>query len=238
MAKCIPWDKGKKMIQVLKERDLNFKTCLETFKANQFSLKTFLSAREECLKSLLHENENDFVGIVSRVLREWFGQFLRQALILFNNKESEMVILEFSCRNLLKITGKLRKLLKESPADRSELTQMWHMTVLAGEALKPFSADFSIVLNDIFVFKMAKMIKKDFETRIKAIETIDFNQESIRIGESYDLNTTIALNSIVDVVNQVRLCPNSPELKKEIIELIENVQIYPENFKLFARTQF
>lgn len=225
------------MTEVLKKSDLTLKTCFDAFKASPFTVETFLYAREACLNAFLLEHENDYIGIVSHAIRELFAESLRQAFTIFTDKESERIIFEFTNRIMLPIIGNLWRILKESTADRSQLTQMWHSTVLAGEALKAFSADFSLVLEDIFVTKMAEFIKKDFEDRIKLIEVVDCKNE-IQIEMKYDLNTTIALNSIVDAINQVRLCPSNQELKRVMIDYIENVPVFTENIKTFARSKF
>lgn len=219
---------------ILRRSDLTLKTCLETFKTSPFTIEEFLSARKEFLIVKLAEYSNNYIGIVSVVIRELFADTLRQAFTLFINEEK--VVFEFINKFMLPVLVDLRRILKESSVDRCQLTQMWHSTVLAGEALKPFSADFSAVLNDLFVSKMLEMIKKDFEEGIRLIEPINFEDEII-LGSQYDLNTTIALNSIVDAVNQVRLCPHNEELKSAVFNYIHDSQFLKDNLKSFAKSQ-
>lgn len=223
---------------ILRNLDLDLKTCLETFKTFPFTLETFLNCRQECLNDLLFKNQSDYQAIVTVVIREMFADLLRQAFTIFADKKDEKVLIfQFINRNLFVIISNLRSILKNSTFDRPQLTHFWHSTVLASEALKPFSADFSIVLEDIFVDKMFKMIKKSFEERLNAaVGKIEFEGEIV-LRNNYELNTTIVLNSIIDAINHYRLCPQSELLKHKIIELINSNQKLTENIKKFARQQ-
>lgn len=224
-------------ISVLKNHDLNLKTLLETFKISPFTLETFLICRQECLNELLSKYQNDYQSIVTIVIREMFADLLRQAFTIFADKKGEKtVIFQFINRNLLLIVANLRTILKKSTFDRPQLTQIWHSTVLAGEALKPFSADFSVALEDIFVNKMFEIIKNGADERLKVVEKVEFEGEIV-FKQKYELNTTIVLNSVVDTVNQYRLCPRSELLKQKIIEFIEENAIFTANIKTFAKAQ-
>lgn len=222
---------------VLIKSDLDLKTCLNTFKTCPFTLETFLKYRQDCLNELLFKYQNDFQAIVTVIIREMFADLLRQAFTMFSDKKEEkVVIFQFINRNLFVIITNLRSILKNSTFDRPQLTHFWHSTVLASEALKPFSAEFSIVLEDIFVDKMFKMIKGSVEERLKVVREIEFDGEIV-LKYKYDLNTTIALNSIIDAINHYRLCPKSELLNHKIIEFIDSNTKLTENIKKFAQEQ-
>lgn len=223
---------------VLRKLDLDLKTCLETFKTFPFTLETFLTHRQDCLNELLFKHQKDYQSIVTIVIREMFTDLLRQAFTIFNDKKEEKVLIfQFINRNLFLIISNLRSILKNSSFDRPQLTHFWHSTVLAGEALKPFSADFSVVLEDIFVKKMFEMIKASFEERLNAIGTIEYEGEIV-LKDKYELNTTIALNTVIDSINHYRLCPPSELLKQKIIELIDSNPKLTENIKKFSHERF
>lgn len=227
---------------ILKNSNLDLKTCLETFKSSPFTLETFLKCRQECLNELLMKHRNDYQSIVTFVIREMFADLLRQVFTMFADKKGgKVLIFQFINRNLFLIISNLRSILKKSNFDRPQLIQIWHSTILASEALKPFSADFSIVLEDIFVDKMFEIIKTGIEERLKNLtEKINFEAEGegeIVLKEKYDLNTTILLNSVIDVINHYRLCPKSEPLKHKIIEFINLNKILTENIKTFANEQ-
>lgn len=224
---------------VLKSSDLDLKTCLEIYKNAPFDLETFLNHRQEYLNELLSKHQGDYLAIVTIVIRGTLADFLRQAFTIFTDKKEELkMIFQFMNRNLLIIVANLRTILKKSTFDRPQLTHLWHSTVLAGEALKPFSADFSAMLVDIFVDKMFEMIKFTFEERLSNVKEIEHRGEIV-LNEKYELNTTIVLNAVVDAINQYRLCPQSELLKEKIIGFIashEN-EILTENIKIFAKEQ-
>lgn len=224
---------------VLKSSDLDLKTCLEIYKSEPFDLETFLNYRQECLNELLSKHQNDYLAIVTIVLRGTFADLLRQAFTIFSDKKEDLrLIFGFINRNLLIIVANLRSILKKSTFDRPQLTHLWHSTVLAGEALKPFSADFSAILGDIFADKMLEMIKITFTERLSTVKEIE-HKEVIVLNEKYELNTTIVLNAVVDAVNQYRLCPPNEILKEKIISFIESNEneILTENIKSFAKEQ-
>ena len=224
-------------VLILKKSNLDLKTCLETFKISPFTLETFLKYRQECINDLLIEHQNDYQAIVTFVIREMFADLLRQVFTIFaDGIEEKVVIFQFINRNLFLIISNLRSILKKATFDRPKLTHFWHSTVLASEALKPFSADFSIVLEDIFANKMFEMIKIGIEERLNLIEKIEFEDEII-LNNKYELNTTIALNSVIDAINHYRLCPNSELLKHKIIEFINSNTILTENIKTFSNEQ-
>ena len=224
---------------ILKQSDLDLKLCLETFKTSPFSLETFLNSREECLKNHLKSFEGDYLGIITIIIRGLFSDSLRQAFTIFNDKKSEICIFQFVNKILFSLIGNLRIILMNSKnLDRPQLTHLWHSTILAGDALKPFSADFSVALEDIFVTKMFEIIKGGLDERLKDVEKGSNEKIMIETGQKYDLNTTIALNSVVDAINQVRLCPESLKLT-EIVKLeLQNRQELTENIKSWAMNQF
>lgn len=221
-------------IEVLKKPDLDLKTCLETFKTFPFTLETFLSCRQECLNELLSKHQDDYQAIVTVVIRAVFADLLRQAFTIFETEK--MAIFQFISRNLFAVISKLRSILKKSNFNRPQLTHLWHSTVLAGEALKPFSADFSIVLEDIFVEKMIEIIKTNAVERLSSAGPIEFEGEIV-LRAKYELNTTIALNSVIDAINHYRLCPQSDLLKEKVKEFIDSNLILTTNIKSFAHEQ-
>lgn len=222
---------------VLKQSDLDLKLCLETFKLSPFSLETFLNSREECLKIHLKSFKGDYLGIISVIIRGIFSDSLRQAFTIFNDKTAEKTIFQFINKFLFSLIGELREILsKLSNIDRPQLTHMWHSTIIAGEALKPFSADFSIALEDVFVDKMVKIIKRGLDERLKDLENA-LEDVPINSGQKYDLNTTIALNSVVDAINQVRLCPESQKLTETVKNELEKRPELTENIKKWAASQ-
>ena len=225
-------------LAVLKQSDLDLKLCLETFRLSPFSLETFLKLREECLIKHLESFKEDYLGIVTVIIRGMFSDSLRQAFTLFNDKVSEKLIFQFINKLLFSLIGDLRAiLLKLTNIDRPQLTHMWHSTILAGEALKPFSADFSIVLEDIFVVKMFEIIKDGLNERLEDLEK-GLQEVPIKTGHNYDLITTIALNSVVDAINQVRLCPRCEKLIEKVKIELENRAELTENIKKWAMLQF
>lgn len=225
-------------IEILKKSDLDLKLCLETFKFSPFTLKTFLKIREDCLNHHLTQLRDDYLGIITVVIRVMFCDILRQAFTMFNDKPAEKDIFIFINHNLFKIVMDLRIILKESKCDRPQLTHMWNSTFLAGEALKQFSADFLALLNDIFVQKMFEMIKAEMNEHLNSLDAIEFVDEIDISGGRYDLNTTIALNSVVDAINQIKLCPSSSDLKEKVMNEIRNHPKLTENIKNWAVNQF
>ena len=224
-------------VEILKGSDLDLKLFLETFKSTPFELETFLKLREEYLNQQLSKYSDDYLGIITVIVRGMFADVLRQAFTLFNDKSNTKEIFQFTNQLLFQIIQILRSNLKKSGCDRSQLIHMWHSTILAGEALKPFSADFSAVLNDIFVNKMVEIIKTELNEHLSNIGKIEFIEE-IDSKAHYDLNTTIALNSVVDAINQVRLCPPNSDLREKIMTEIRSRAELTENIKQWAINQF
>lgn len=223
---------------VLKQSDLDLKLCLETFKVSPFSLETFLNSREECLKNHLKSFKDDYLGIITVIIRGMFSDSLRQAFTIFNDKKAEKMIFQFINKILFPLIEDLREILiKSTNIDRPQLIHMWHSTIVAGEALKPFSADFSIALEDVFIAKMVKIVGKGLDERLKDLER---GSEDVLInsGQKYDLNTTIGLNSVVDAINQVRLCPESQKLTEEVKNELKKRPKLTENIKNWAVSQF
>jgi hypothetical protein len=218
---------------VLKSADLSLKTCLETFKKSPFSVETFFEARSECLKSVLLEHKNDYAKIIAIVIREVFTNSLRQANTLFSNKEN---IYNFINRELFPIAMELRFILKESDSfDRTQLIQMWYSSILAGEGLKPYSADFSLLLDDLFTDKVFKLISKDFDERFSCFPlAAQLDDCEIVHGKSFDLNTTIALNAVIDLINHSRLCPPSEKFTKLILDKLESNDKLTKSMKSYA----
>ncbi len=225
-------------IEILKKSDLDLKLCLETFKSSPFTLKTFLKVREDCLNHHLSQLGDDYLGIITVVIRGMFCDILRQTFTIFNDKLAEKDIFIFINHNIFKIAMDLRAILKESKCSRPQLTHMWNSTILAGEALKQFSADFSALLDDVFVEKMFEMIKTEMNEHLNTLDTIEFVGEIDISAGRYDLNTTIALNSVVDAINQIKLCPISSELKEKVMKEIRNHPKLTENIKNWAVNQF
>ena len=225
---------------ILKQSDLDLKLCLETFKSSPFSLETFLNSREECFKINLKSFEKDYLGIITIIIRGMLSDSLRQAFTIFNDKKSEKQIFQFINVFLFSLIGNLRTILINSTnLDRPQLTHMWHSTILAGDALKPFSADFSVALEDLFIARMFEIIKAGLDERLKDLEmgSTDILITTIT-GQKYDLNTTIALNSVVDVINQVRLCPENKKLIEKVKNELQNRSELTENMKKWAMNQF
>lgn len=222
----------------LKQSDLDLKLCLETFKVSPFSLETFLNSREECLRNHLKSFNDDYLGIITVIIRGMLSDSLRQAFTIFNDKKAERMIFQFINKFLFPLIGELREILiKSTNIDRPQLIHMWHTTVVAGEALKPFSADFSVTLEDVFVAKMVEIIRKGLNERLKDLGK---GSEDVLInsGQKYDLNTTIALNSVVDAINQVRLCPENQKLTDEVKNELEKRPELTDNVKKWAMSQF
>lgn len=226
-------------LNVLKQNDLDLKLCLETFKISPFSLETFLISREEFIKNKLKAFEGNYQGIMGKIIRELFLETLRQAFTIFDDKSSEKKLFKFINKFLLEIILILRKILHQNstPPNRPELTQFWHSTILTGEALKPFCADFSVALDDIFISQMFKIIKEGMDERLKDVKMMVDNECFNDSNGKYDLNTTIVLNCVVDVVNQVRLCPESEILIEKVKIEIENRIEISENIKNWAKQQ-
>lgn len=241
---------------VLKRNDLDLKDCLETFRNSPFSLETFLNCREEFLKNNLKCYEGNYLGIITKIIRELFLDIVRQAFTIFDDNNSETLILKFINKVMFELILILRKNLIYVKVGRPELTQFWHSTILTGDALKPFWADFSVALDDIFALKMFDIIKAGLDDRLKDFANSDLTSPEasdskiiksetkraepegfIENGAKYDLITTIALNSVVDVINQVRLCPGNELLKEKVKIELENRPELSESIKKWAKKQ-
>lgn len=222
--------------EILKRSDLDLKSCLELFKTSPFTLKYFLEIRGNCLIDHLSKIGNDYLAIVTVIIREMFCDTLRQAFTIFTDKSDEKEIFYFANQILFKIVMDLRILLKESHWDRPQLTHLWHTTVLAGEALRPFSADFSPLLDAMFIDKMFQLIKSELDEHLNSLEVIEF-EGKIEDEGRYALNTTIALNSVVDAINQVKLCPENVCLREKVRVELQNHPKLTENIKLWSKAQ-
>ena len=227
-------------MSLLQRPDLCLKSCLEIYKITCFSLNEFLIARRDCIEGLLRQKKNeDFNGKMT-ILREHLPNMFRQALTIFSDSSSQEKVIEFMNNWFMRdLIMRLRKTLKNSPPmDRNELTQLWHSTRLAGSVLNYYSYDFSELFEDIFVEKTFEMIARSFNERIRAIETTSsIIPESvvIDIQQQYDLDATVLLNCVVDVINHVRLCPESKQLSFKIQnDLFKVNDLLPESVKHFA----
>ena len=221
--------------EVLRKPNLSLKECLDLFESDPFTLETFLKSREECFTLLLKSVNGNYSGIIS-VLRANLADFFRQAFTIFNDEQFEREIFLFSSKFLFKIVVDLIGLIKNSDWDRQELTKMWHLTILAGESLKPFLFDFSLFLNEVFIQKIFEIIKISLNERLCLVEPVkeSLNVDVIDIHLKYDLNTTIALNAVIESINQVRLCPHNAILNDLLVQEIKNNTVLPDNIKNWA----
>lgn len=217
---------------VLKSPNLDLKTCLETFKESPFTVESYLNCRSECIHSSLLDLKGDYTSIIAVVVREMFTDTLRQAFTIFSDRA---MIYKFINRELYVIIEELKIILKKSQRefDRVHATQMWHSTVLAGAGLRQYSADFSPLLEDLFVELISGIILKEFNERLGSLNCSV--EGPVELGKKYDLNKTLVLNAIVDLLNQVRLCPDSQKLKDQILNAVEGNPSLSDEIKNFAK---
>lgn len=214
----------------LKGPNLCLKSCLELYTKRPFSLQDLLNSRRECVEGLM---AGSVFGVKIGILREHMPNIFRQALTIFSDCDSERMVISFMNDWFLSLLVELRSCLQNGHFERQELCHLWHSSRLAGSALDSYCFNFAEAFEDVFEQKMLNILCCQFDERIGEIEdplscTFD---GPISSGQLYDLKTTILLNCAVDLINQVRLCPESKNLCKLIAnELTANEKI-PEKLK-------
>lgn len=198
----------------IRNEALTLHNCIEICKTEQLSLEGFICGRGEYLDRLLADAAHDYMHIVE-MLRGAMTDLLLQLTTLFVTAADRMKIARFVAHRIFTLSCAARRAATTASWTRSELAAAWHATVLADTALRPYGASFLCLVEPVLVERGRGLILDQLDDRLSRIEMSPSTMEQPspeQLPAVLDLNTTAALNVVIDAINQVRLCPKSASL--------------------------